>query len=176
MRQEIRRYRSHGSGEIERERFREIGDNVIFEQGAMIFHPETISLGSNIYVGHYAILKGYHDSEMQIGDNTWIGQQCMFHSGGGLVIGSNVGIGPGVQILTTEHVDPSRDMPLVSAPVTRGKVLLEDDCNIGWGAIILPGVTIGRGALVGAGAVVTRDVKAYSVTAGVPARLLRDRP
>ena len=175
MTPEPRRYFSHGTGEIELERFRAIGENVIFERGAMVFHAEMISLGSNIYVGHYAILKGYHDAPMRIGDNTWIGQQCMFHSAGGLTIGRNVGIGPGVQILTSQHVEAGRDIPILFGPVEKGPVVVEDDCDIGWGAIVLPGVTIGRGTVVGAGAVVTRDSAPYSVVAGVPARLLRTR-
>ena len=169
------RYASHGTGELELERFKKLGANVVFEPGSLVFHPETISMGSNIYVGHYAILKGYYSSEMHIGDDTWIGQQCMFHSGGGLRIGSRVGIGPGVRILTSQHQDLGRDVPLVSSPVIPAEVVIEDECNIGWGSIIMPGVRLGRGTLVGAGSVVTNDVAPYSVIAGVPAKLLRTR-
>ncbi|NCO95922.1 MAG: N-acetyltransferase, partial [Armatimonadetes bacterium CG_4_9_14_3_um_filter_66_14] len=55
------------------------------------------------------------------------------------------------------------------------EVVIEDGCDIGVGTVILPGVTIGEGSIVGAGAVVTRNVAPYSVYAGVPAKKLRDR-
>jgi maltose O-acetyltransferase len=55
-------------------------------------------------------------------------------------------------------------------------VVIEDDGDLGIGAIVLPGVTIGRGAQIGAGAVVSRDIPAYSVAMGVPARVVRERP
>src|SRR5438445_10787610 len=80
-------FRTHGTGEIDRARFRRLGDNVIFEPGAMVFHAEQISIGDNVYVGHYCILKGYYRNEMVMGDNVWIGQQCFLHSAGGITIG-----------------------------------------------------------------------------------------
>jgi len=166
---------SHGTGELQLDRFKALGSNVVFEPGVLVFHPETISMGSNIYVGHNAILKGYYKSEMQIGDDSWIGQQCMFHSAGGLYIGKKVGIGPGVGILTSTHEDQGRFVPLLTSPLVAAEVVIEDECDLGWGTIVLPGVTIGRGALVGAGSVVTSDVEPYSVVAGVPAKLLRMR-
>src|SRR5262245_64034364 len=99
----FQKFRSRGIGAIDPTKFRVLGENVIFEYGALAFHPESISIGSNVYVGHYAILSGYYKNEMQIGSNVWIGQQCFLHSGGGLVIGDGVGIGPGVSIMTSSH-------------------------------------------------------------------------
>ena len=148
----------------------------MFEEGCLIFHPENVRLGRNVYVGHQAILKGYHDAPMEIGDETWIGQQCFFHSAGGLHIGAHVGIGPGVRIITSAHVEAGRDVPILDSPVERAEVVIEDDADLGVGAIVLPGVRIGRGAQIGAGAVVAEDVPAYAVAAGVPARVLRTRP
>lgn len=169
------RFRSHGSGQIEHEKFAAIGQNVIFEPGVLIFHPENIRLGSNIYVGHYALLKGYYKNEMVIGDNTWIGQQCFLHSAGGLKIGSRVGIGPSVKIITSFHREEGLGVPILLSSIATAEVVIEDDCDVGIGAIVLPGVKIGQGSIVGAGAVVTRNVEPYSVVAGVPARLLRKR-
>ena len=170
-----RQYKSHGTGEFSPEQFRAIGENVIFERGVLVFHPENIRLGTNIYVGHYTILKGYYRNEMVIGDHTWIGQSCFFHSGGGIRIGKSVGIGPHVKILTTAHAEEGIDKPILHSRIEEGPVGIEDDCDVGIGAIILPGVTIGRGSQIGAGAVVTHDVAPYSVVAGVPAKLLRKR-
>ena len=142
----------------------------------LVFHPENIFLGVNVYVGHYAILKAYHKNEMHLGDETWIGQQCFFHSAGGISIGKRVGIAPGVRILTSAHEEGGRAVPVLFAPIETAPVVIEDDADIGVGAIILPGVTIGRGAIIGAGAVVNKSVPPYTIAAGVPARVLRDRP
>jgi acetyltransferase-like isoleucine patch superfamily enzyme len=169
------RHRSHGSGSFRPEEFRALGSDCVFETGVLVFHPENISLGRNVYVGHYAILKGYHRNELHIGDETWIGQQVFMHAAGGLTIGAHVGIGPGVKILTSEHREVGRETPVLFSPIATAPVSIEDDADIGIGAILLPGVTVGRGAVVGAGAVVTRDVPAYAVVAGSPARILRHR-
>ena len=168
--------RSHGTGRFERSQLRAIADDAVLEEGVLIFHPETISIGQGVYVGHQAILKGYHNRQMTIEDGAWIGQQCFFHSAGGLSIGKNVGVGPGVKIITSFHAEEGRDKPILHSRIEFRAVVLEDDCDIGVGAVILPGVRIGKGAQVGAGAVVTADVAAYDVVAGVPAKRLRSRP
>ena len=133
-------------------------------------------MGSNIYIGHRTILKGYHKGELAIGDGTWIGQNCFFHSAGSIRIGRSVGIGPNVSILTSTHAEQGRGIPILKSRVEFAPVVIEDDADIGLGAILLPGITIGRGAQIGAGAVVSRDVPAYAVAAGIPARILRYRP
>ena len=71
---------------------------------------------------------------------------------------------------------PTRTPGSTIAPIDFAPVIIEDDADLGVGAIVLPGVRIGRGAQVGAGAVVTRDVPPYAVVAGNPARVLRERP
>ena len=170
------RHRSHGTGAFEPGDLGTCGEGCVFEAGCLIFHPENVHLGRNVYVGHQAILKGYYQNEMRIGDETWIGQQCFFHSAGGLTIGARVGIGPGVRILTSTHAEAGRETPILFSPIELARVVIEDDADLGVGTIVLPGVTIGRGAQIGAGAVVSRDVPAYAVAAGVPARVIRERP
>lgn len=170
------RHRSHGTGAFRPEDLASCGEGCVFEAGCLIFHPENVHLGHNVYVGHQAILKGYYRNRMEIGDESWIGQQCFLHSAGGLRVGARVGIGPGVRILTSKHAEAGRDVPILFAPVELGAVTVEDDADLGVGCIVLPGVTIGRGAQIGAGAVVAEDVPPYTVAAGVPARILRERP
>lgn len=172
----MKQFTSHGSGEIDRALFAGLGTNVIFEPGAMVFHPEQVLLGNNVYVGHYAILKGYYKNRMTIGNNVWIGQHCLLHAAGGLTVGDNVGIGPGVCITTSYHRELGRAPPILFAELAMNPVVLKDDCNIGVNAVILSGVTIGRGSQVGAGAVVVQDVPDYAVVTGVPARVRRFRP
>jgi len=161
------RHQSHGDGLFTADQFKRCGPDCVFEAGVLVFHPEQIELGRNVYIGHHA---------MRLGDETWIGQQAFLHSAGGLDIGARVGIGPGVRIITSSHGEAGRDVPILSSPIELAPVFIEDDCDIGVGATILPGVRIGRGAQVGAGAVVTEDVPPYSVAMGVPARVTRERP
>lgn len=166
--------KSHGTGQGPWD-FAAIGEDVIIEQGVLVFHPENIRLGSNVYVGHQAILKGYYKNEMTIGDGTWIGQQCFFHSAGGITIGKQVGIGPGVKILTSTHAETAPPTPVMDGALEFAPVTIGDGCDIGVGAILLPGVTLGEGVQVGAGAVVTQDAPAGSIIAGVPAKVVRMR-
>jgi acetyltransferase-like isoleucine patch superfamily enzyme len=167
--------RSHGSGTFSPDEFYALGINVVFEPGVLVFHPGSISIGNNVYIGHNTILKGYYNNQMQIGDDTWIGQNCFFHSAGGISIGRAVGIGPYVKIITSVHADNQLDMPVLFHPVSFRPVSICDGADIGVGSVVLPGVTIGEGAIIGAGAVVTRNVTAYAVAAGVPAKVLRMR-
>lgn len=170
-----KQYQSHGSGEFEPHEFKKIGANVIFELGVLVFHPETIELGTNIYIGHNTILKGYYKNSLKIGDNTWIGQNCFFHSAGNIRIGNRVGIAPHVKILTSRHAEQGRDLPILLSELEFAEVVIEDDSDIGIGAIILPGVSIGKGAQIGAGAVVSRNIPDYAVAFGVPAKVVRLR-
>jgi acetyltransferase-like isoleucine patch superfamily enzyme len=167
--------RSHGSGEFRLDQFAKLGNDVVIEPGVLVFHAENIEIGDGVYIGHQTILKGYYAATMRIGKGSWIGQQCFLHSGGGLEIGEDVGVGPGVKILTSTHADPGRGKPITDGELEFAPVHIGAHSDIGVGAILLPGVTVGRGSQVGAGAVVTRDVEPYSVVAGVPARLLRMR-
>ncbi|MET0339574.1 MAG: DapH/DapD/GlmU-related protein [Polyangiales bacterium] len=166
---------THGTGAFRPDELAALGPGCVLEPGVLVFHPENVLLGANVYVGHYAILKGYYKNRLTIGEGAWIGQQCFLHAAGGLTIGRRVGIGPGVRIITSVHADAPRAVPILDAPVDFAPVVIEDGADLGVGAIVMPGVTVGRGAQVGAGAVVTRDVPAYAVVAGTPARVLRQR-
>lgn len=166
---------THGNGLFRRSQFARIGKGVIFEKGALVFHPENIEIGDHVYIGHYVILKGYYKNKMYIGPGTWIGQQCFFHSAGGLRIGRNVGVGPGVKIITSYHAIENKNKPILHNPVQFKPVIIGDGSDIGTGAVILPGVRIGRYAQVGAGSVVTKDIADHDVVAGVPAKRIKKR-
>ncbi|MEM9072880.1 MAG: acyltransferase [Myxococcota bacterium] len=170
------RHRSHGDGAFRVEELGRCGADCVFESGVLVFHPENVELGTNVYVGHQAILKGYHRNKMQIGDETWIGQQAFLHSAGGIRIGARVGLAPGVRIITSFHEEAGRATPILNAPIEFAPVVVEDDCDLGVSAVVLPGVTIGKGAQIGAGAVVASDIPPYSIAMGVPARVTRERP
>lgn len=114
-------------------------------------------------------------SRIAIGDRSAITNWCVIDGRGGLTIGDDVMIGFESIVLTSTHRSeslsaPMREQGLYQAPVTIG-----DDVWIGCRTVIVPGVTIGSHAIVGAGSVVTKDIPEWGVAAGVPARVLRDR-
>jgi maltose O-acetyltransferase len=113
-------------------------------------------------------------SQISIGDHSMIGADAIIGSAAEVKIGSDVLMGPEVIVYTSNHGTragvPMRLQPLQIAPV-----LIGNDVWIGARCIILPGVTIGDGAVIGAGAVVTKDVPSCAVVGGIPARLIRYR-
>ncbi len=168
-------WRSEGPGTNDLRLLKSCGKNVIVEDGVRIFHPENIELGDNIYLGHDTILKGYYNSVISIGSNTWIGQQCFIHGAGGVEIGENVGIGPGVKIHAAKHKELGTDIPILFSGLEYARIIIGSDCNIGIGAVILPGVNIGRGSKIGANAVVNKNIPEFSVAVGVSAKVIKSR-
>lgn len=127
-----------------------------------------------IHVGSHCSIhrrcRFYNPSGVTIGAHTVINREVLVDGRSGLTIGSNVSISEGVVILTLEHDPNSPTFENRGAPVT-----IHDRAFIGTQAMILPGVTIGEGAIVAARAVVTRDVAPYAIVAGVPARPIGER-
>lgn len=113
-------------------------------------------------------------SEISIGDNSGIGINARIS--GPLEIGKNVMMGPDVMIYTSNHNYRDINIPMIQQGETdKQKVIIEDDVWIGARAIILKGVHIKRGAIIGAGSVVTKDVLEYEIVAGNPAKLIKKR-
>lgn len=112
---------------------------------------------------------------VSIGERTYVGPRCTFGAGGGLTIGRRVLFGAAVHLLAENHQvdDPARAID--EQGVTRRGITIEDEAWIGNAAIVLDGVTVGRGAVIGAGAVVTRDVPPMAIAVGNPARVIRRR-
>lgn len=109
-----------------------------------------------------------------IGDNSGVGENCSIR--GPLEMGANIMMGPNVTILTSVHNTSRTDIPMNrQGYLPNKKVTIGDDVWIGTKAIILPGVTIGKGTIIGAGAVVTKDIPDYAVAVGVPARVIKYR-
>lgn len=133
-----------------------------------------VGRGSDIHMGCYLWFYGPgHTARTgsSIGANTRINRDCCLDVRGPLTIGDNVSISPGVALITTQHDWRSSGFELQSRPV-----VISDHVWIGLRATVLPGSTIGRGAIVAAGAVVSGDVPPLSVAAGVPARVIASRP
>lgn len=121
-------------------------------------------VGKNVNIERRAMIT----STMRIGDNSGIGIGAHIH--GKVIIGSNVMMGPNVTIYTTNHQTARTDIPMCQQGFCKMKpVIIGDDVWIGGNVTILPGVTIGNGAIIAACAVVTKNVPDYAVVAGNPA-------
>ena len=134
--------------------------------------PDKVSIGSNVefYRGVYLSPCGTH---IDIGSHTHFAPSCALY--GPLTIGTHCAIAAHVVFASVGHGYSRRDVPMVEQPVTKNEIVLENDVWIGANAVVIGGVTIGEGSIVGAGAVVTKDVPPYSVVGGTPARIIRNR-
>jgi acetyltransferase-like isoleucine patch superfamily enzyme len=137
-------------------------------------HLETFEIGAGVFVGAHAYLQGRFDGRFIIGDHVWIGPQSYFDARD-LVLEDHVGWGPGAKVLGSMHTGVPIEVPIIRTDLEVKAVKIEAWADVGTGAIILPGITVGKGSIVGAGAVVTEDVPPFSIVAGVPARFLRWR-
>jgi len=138
--------------------FASCGDNVSFSADCIFNSPGTIYLGNNIQLGSGAYLSAV---------NTFIriGNKVMFGPKVALIAGNHNTAVVGAFMLDVKDKQPADDQPII----------IEDDVWIGFRATVLKGVTIGRGSIVAAGAVVTKNVPRYAIVAGVPARMVQMR-
>ncbi len=122
------------------------------------------------------VMKGVEISipqNLTIGHATGLGINAFISCGGKVSIGSRVLMGPDVKIFSTDHIWCPIDKTYFGKGLVSSPVIIEDDVWIGSGSIILKGVTIGRGATIAAGSVVTKNVPAYSIVGGVPAKFIK---
>jgi len=146
-----------------------IGDNIPSHYLRRIFYRFAgikIGKGSTIHMG----ARFYNPRNIEIGEDSIIGEDVVLDGREKLVIGNHVDIASEVMIYNAEHDIQSSDFQAVTKPVE-----ISDYVFIGPRAIILPGVKIGKGAVVGAGAVVTKDVDEGSIVGGVPAKYIGER-
>lgn len=134
----------------------------------IIYLSAGVKLGSKSYI-HMGV-QFFNPSGVEIGEGSVIGQNAFLDGRAKLRIGNHVDIASDVLIYNSKHDIHSLDFHAVSASVT-----IEDYCFIGPRAIILPGVTIRKGAVVAAGAVVTKDVLEFTIVGGVPAKFIGER-
>jgi len=142
--------------------------------------PERLCLGKRITIENGVLLHcgGMDWSRKQggisIGDDTYVGPKVVIFGAGGINIGSRVLISPGVVITSHGHSFAHADRSMSEQPVEFAAVVIEDNVWIGSNATVLPGVKIGSGTVVGAGAVVTKSLPHRVLAVGVPARIVRD--
>ena len=150
---------------------------VRFEPGLRVESPRNIELGSGSYFGFNFKLYASEFSKIKIGFNASFNSNVMINARGKgkIFIGNNVLIGPNVVLRSSNHSFESIEKPVIDQGMKDGEIIINDDVWIGSNAVILPNCRIGKGAIVAAGAVVTRNVDSYTVVGGVPAKLIKKR-
>lgn len=139
----------------------------------LIFRLVMERYGKNSFIDYRTFIR--YPWRVSIGSNVAINRGCEFYpslatSEGRIVLFDGVVLGPAVKLFAASHDYARQSLPDISAPI-----IIERFVWIGGGSIILPGVTIGEGAVVGAGSVVTRNIEPYTVNAGNPARFIKRR-
>jgi acetyltransferase-like isoleucine patch superfamily enzyme len=146
--------------------------NALSTNGIRMKNNVTIARNSTIICTGVIAQKG---TGVCIGNNTGINANAFMAGQGGISIGDNVIIGPGVKIFSENHVYSGADKIIKDQGVNRVGVMIEDNCWIGASVTILDGVTIGEGCVIAAGSVVTKSIAANSIARGVPAKVLKSR-
>jgi acetyltransferase-like isoleucine patch superfamily enzyme len=181
--------------------FQSCGSGTVFGRDITLRHPGKMRLGAGVMIdddclldaggaadGGFCLEDGVlisrssrlvaHGSGLWLGPRVNVGADCsLFVGGGGLRVGADTMFAAHCYIGGGKYdVDQPIDVPMSQRSVRdSAPTVIEEDCWIGAGAIVLSGVTIGRGSVIGAGAVVTRDIAPYSIAVGQPARVQRRR-
>jgi acetyltransferase-like isoleucine patch superfamily enzyme len=144
--------------------------------GVRIVASHRLVAGGDVYLDHGVYLHCGDQrwcegaGSVTIGRGSYLGPNCVVFGMGGVEIGEDVMIAPGVVISSVQHPHHDVSRPMYAQPHVYGKIVIEDDVYVGSNAVVTPGVRIGRGAVIGAGAVVTHDIPAWAIAHGVPAR------
>jgi acetyltransferase-like isoleucine patch superfamily enzyme len=157
----------------------EIGNGVMIFKGVRIdggtHKNNRIHLENGVIIECNVVIGALDNTYIHIGEETFIGPSVCIAGPGDIKIGKQCLIAAHTGIYANNHnfTDPMK--PIKDQGVTRKGIVIEDDCWLGHGVKVLDGVTIGKGSVIGAGAVVTKDIPPFSVAVGVPARVIKSR-
>lgn len=154
-----------------------IGDHFKLEQGSRLFIQKEWRIGDHVQIATNCALFSRESPSVgvvTIGNNTHIGDNTIIDVTDDVSIGDTVAIGPNCVIYSHDHGYESDATAAWKGPLITHPVMIEDNAWIGSGVTILPGVTIGKRAVLAAGSVVTKDVEANSVYGGIPARKIKE--
>ena len=130
-----------------------MGEDVSILDNCRIYSPSGVSIGNHVTINHHTYLTG----------------------AGGLKIGNHVMFGTDCNVLTTNHLFDRFEIPMKEQGFSKGPVVIGNDVWVGASVVILPNVTIGRGAVLGSNSVITKDVPPFAVVGGVPAKIIKYR-
>jgi acetyltransferase-like isoleucine patch superfamily enzyme len=184
-------------GSIYRSLFGSMGSNCFIEKNVRFYAPQRIHLGSRVFIGEGSFIDAAPPgSVIYINDNVHISQGVVIRGlSGTIVIDEMVNVGTGsfiygaadvrigrysllannVELITGDHVFKDPSTPIRFQGRNIGNIVIGEDVWLGARVTVLHGITIGKGSVVGANAVVTQDIPSYSVAAGNPATVIRKR-
>lgn len=153
------------------------GHTLSISSSVEISGVKNIELGSYIYLVSGAVLRACGGGRLSIGNHFALNgnARIIADNGGEIVIGNKVMIGPNVVVRASNHGHSEVGIPMWDQGQVPDKITIGDDVWIAANATILPGVKIGRGVIVAAGAVVTKDIPDYVIAGGVPAKIIANR-
>ncbi len=141
--------------------------------------PSGVEIGANTLIMHGAVLHVYNFRNLphawiRIGRDSLVGEYSVIRGQGGVTIGDRVYTSPMTQIIAVNHIFDDPNRPFIEQGITAEGIVIENDVWLGSAAVVTDGVHIGEGSVVAAGAVVTKDVPAHCVVAGVPAKVIKE--
>lgn len=156
-----------------------IGDGCRISPSVTVFRPVNPHAGARIVLGrevmlfeHVRLLLGEIDARLELGNRVIINVGCYVSGEGGLLVEDDAMLGAQVRLLSAGHAIHGHDPVVARNPITHGAIRIGRGAWIAAGATVLEGVQVGEGAVVGAGSVVTRDVPAFAIAVGNPARVI----
>ena len=174
-----------------------VGKGCLIERNVRIDNPSGIYLSDRVFIGENCLISpGSQKGEVHFESDIFIAPLCGFkafgckisigkhvhfsrntfiNGRGGVEIGQDSLFGPNVVLMTTNHVFTDVNIPIRQQGVQSAAIKIENDVWLGSNVLVMPGVTIKTGAVVAAGAVVTKDIPEFSIAAGVPARVIKKR-
>lgn len=161
--------------------FKMFNQNLTLASGTRIDPRAFIARGGSVSIGAGSCLRAGAmllpaSGAIEIGMRANINQYVIINGEGGVKIGDDVMIAPFVSIFSTNHKFDRLDIPMGEQGMgSKGGVIIENDVWLGTHAVVLDGVKIGKGCIIAAGAVITKDVEPYSIMAGIPAKKIRGR-
>lgn len=155
----------------------EIGNRSSVNSGVRLKNSSqnsNISIGDGAYIDRGVDIKAHGSGKIEIGENTFIGPYVCL-AGESISVGKDclIASNSGIYAINHNFADPTRKIK--EQGVSFKGIVIEDDCWLGSGVRVVDGVTISQGSVIGAGAVVTKDIPPYSVAVGVPARVISSR-
>ncbi len=167
-----------------KQKLKSMGRNVLIDVGVVITSPENVIIGNNSHIDTYVKIEGCPSGYVTIGDYCHIVGHTILQGAGGLKIGDYACIAAGCKVYSASNyykdpVDKKRFVAMSSsAPkemqyIIKKEVIIEDFAFVGLNSVVLPGVKIGKGAIVGASSCVIRDVPPKTIAVGCPAKVIK---
>lgn len=162
-------------------RFKQFGERSLLASNQLIIHPENITIGANSSIQRYCVLETCpvksNKPNLVIGNNVSIGEYSHITCANSIKIGN--GVLTGRFILITDNAHGTNNLadldipPLKRSVYSKGTIEIEDNVWLGDKVTILPGVKIGKGSVIAANAVVTKNIPPYSIAGGCPAKIIK---